>query len=54
MKKIWNFLKEEDGLELAEYAVMGALIILVAAGTITLLGGSIDGVFQSVNGAIGG
>jgi pilus assembly protein Flp/PilA len=49
MKKIWDFLKDEDGLELAEYAVMGALIILVAAGTITTLGGSIDGVFDSLN-----
>jgi len=33
MKKIWKFIKDEEGLETPEYAVMGALIIvgLVAA-----------------------
>ena len=34
MKRIWNFFKEEDGLELTEYAVMGGLIIVA---TVTLL-----------------
>ena len=49
MKKIWDFLKEEDGLEMAEYAVMGALIIIVAAGIIGTLGTSIDTVFTNIN-----
>ena len=52
MKKIWDFLKDDDGLELAEYAVMGALVILVAAGAATLLGGSIVDVFTRVDASL--
>ena len=31
MEKIWRFIKDEDGLELSEYAVIGAIVIGVGA-----------------------
>ena len=34
MKKIWNFFKDEDGLETVEYAIILGLIV---AGTILLI-----------------
>ncbi len=52
MEKIWNFLKDEDGLELSEYAVMGALIViglLIAVGVLT---DAIDDAFRRIAGVI--
>ena len=48
MEKIKRFFKDEDGLELSEYAIMGALIILGLTGLIVGLGGAIGGVFTDV------
>ena len=48
MKKIWDFIKDEDGLELSEYAVMGALVILGLAVIITALGTAIGDVFTDM------
>ncbi len=44
-----DFLKSEDGPTATEYAVMLALIIIVAIGTITTLGTTVKGVFAGVN-----
>jgi Flp pilus assembly pilin Flp len=52
VKKIIEFLKDEDGLELSEYAVMGALIIIAAAGIVGTLGESIVDVFEAVDGEL--
>ncbi len=54
MEKIWNFLKDEDGIETAEYAVMGALVVIVAAGAAVLLGQAIDTSIDNVTTAING
>ena len=54
MERIWNFLKEEDGLELSEYAVMGGIIIVALAATIGLLGDTIDGALNGIVTAITG
>ena len=48
MQKIMNFIKDEDGLELSEYAVMGGLIILGVVLTVGLLAGEIDRVLGLV------
>ena len=48
MKRFWSFLKSEDGPTATEYAVMLALIIIVALGAITGLGGAVDGIFTGV------
>jgi pilus assembly protein Flp/PilA len=36
-----SFLKDESGLELSEYAIAAALIVLTIVGTINTLGGNI-------------
>jgi pilus assembly protein Flp/PilA len=44
-----DFLRSEDGPTATEYAVMLALIIIVAIGTITSLGNTVKGVFANVD-----
>ncbi len=39
--KVLQFLQEEEGLELSEYAVAGSLIVLGAVAAFTTLGGDI-------------
>lgn len=43
------FLVNDDGPTATEYAVMLALIIVVAIAAVTLLGQSVKGVFSNVN-----
>lgn len=47
-----SFLVSEDGPTATEYAVMLALIIIVALGAITGLGTTVSGVFTNVDGAL--
>lgn len=49
LKQTKRFLQSEDGPTATEYAVMLALIIIVAIGTITGLGQSVDAVFSNVD-----
>jgi pilus assembly protein Flp/PilA len=49
-----SFLKSEDGPTATEYAVMLALIIVVALTEIQTLGTSVTGVFTDVNTEISG
>ena len=46
MEKFWKFIKDEDGLETVEYAVMGGLIIVALITAITLLSGNITAGFN--------
>jgi len=47
-----SFLKSEDGPTATEYAVMLALIIIVALGAITGLGTTVDGIFTNVDASL--
>lgn len=47
-----QFLKSEDGPTATEYAVMLALIIIIALGAITGLGTTVQGIFTSVDAAL--
>ncbi len=47
--RVHDFLVSEDGPTATEYAVMLALIIVVAITAITTLGQSVDSTFQDVN-----
>ncbi len=47
-----SFLKSEDGPTATEYAVMLALIIVVALTAITGLGTTVSGIFSGVDGAL--
>ncbi len=47
-----NFLRSEEGPTATEYAVMLALIIIVALGAITGLGTTVETVFTNVDTAL--
>lgn len=47
-----EFLRSEDGPTATEYAVMLALIIIVALGAITLLGSKVNTIFTNVEGGL--
>jgi len=47
-----SFLRSEDGPTATEYAVMLALIIIVALGAITGLGTTVDQIFTNVDNAL--
>ncbi len=48
IKRTKSFLKSEDGPTATEYAVMLALIIIVALAGITLLGSKVNTIFTNV------
>ena len=48
VKKARTFLRSEDGPTATEYAVMLALIIIVALAAITLLGTKVKTIFENV------
>ena len=52
LKRTKSFLKSEDGPTATEYAVMLALIIIVALGAITGLGTTVDTIFTNVDSAL--
>ena len=54
MKRVTDFLRSEDGPTATEYAVMLALIIIVALGAITGLGTAVTGIFTNVTGSLPG
>jgi pilus assembly protein Flp/PilA len=51
-ERMHSFLVSEDGPTATEYAVMLALIIIVALGAITVLGDKVSGIFTNVSGGI--
>ena len=54
MKKLMKrFLKDEQGLELSEYAIMAGMIIIVAVLTILAVGGKINGIFSALDTQLG-
>ena len=48
VRKVHEFLRNEEGPTATEYAVMLALIIIVALGAITLLGSKVNTIFTNV------
>jgi len=50
MKRLWS---DEHGQDIAEYAVMLAVILVLVVGTVRLIGGSSNNVFSSVASSIG-
>jgi pilus assembly protein Flp/PilA len=46
---IVRFVREEEGQDLIEYALLAGLIALVAVGTITTVGTDISGLFGKVS-----
>lgn len=52
MNLVKRFLQSEDGPTATEYAVMLALIIIVALASITLLGEKVNSIFSNVETAL--
>ncbi|HYK49691.1 MAG TPA: hypothetical protein VEU94_08190 [Terriglobales bacterium] len=53
MTKFWKQLwSEESGQDIAEYAVMLAVILVIVVGTIRLIGSNANTVFSQVGSAI--
>jgi len=50
MNEVWL---REDGQDIAEYAVMLAVILVIVVGTIRLIGGNANNVFSSVASSVG-
>ena len=50
LRRLWA---DEQGQDIAEYAVMLAVILVIVVGTIRLIGGNANNVFSSVSSAIG-
>ncbi len=51
LKAIW---KDDSGQDIAEYAVMLAVILVIVVGTIRLIGSNANNVFSQTASAIGG
>ncbi|HXA04809.1 MAG TPA: hypothetical protein VNY30_08215 [Bryobacteraceae bacterium] len=47
-----NLCKDEQGQDIAEYAVMLAVILVLVIGTVRLIGGNANNVFSSVASSI--
>jgi pilus assembly protein Flp/PilA len=52
IKKVMNFIKEEEGAGLAEYALLLVFIALIVMVTLTPLGNAIAAVFGRITAAI--
>jgi Flp pilus assembly pilin Flp len=48
--KLWS---QEEGQDIAEYAVMLAVILVIVVGTLRLIGGSANNVFSATASSIG-
>jgi len=48
-KQLWN---DERGQDIAEYAVMLAVILVIVVGTIRLIGSNANNVFSNVGSAL--
>jgi Flp pilus assembly pilin Flp len=49
IQQLWN---DEQGQDIAEYAVMLAVILVIVVGTVRLIGSNANNVFSSVGSAI--
>jgi Flp pilus assembly pilin Flp len=52
MKFLRTILRSEEGQDIAEYAVMLAVILVIVVGTIRLIGSNANTVFSNVASAI--
>jgi Flp pilus assembly pilin Flp len=49
VRSLWN---NQDGQDIAEYAVMLAVILVIVVGTIRLIGSNANNVFSSVGSSV--
>lgn len=53
MKRLNRFVREEEGQDIIEYALLAAFISIIAIVAITAVGGDVNRIFQAVNTALG-
>jgi pilus assembly protein Flp/PilA len=51
---LMRLITREDGATMVEYGLMVALIALAVVATVTVLGGAVNGIFESVPSPLGG
>jgi Flp pilus assembly pilin Flp len=51
-QQLWQLGKDESGQDIAEYAVMLAVILVIVVGTIRLIGSNANNVFSNVGSAL--
>lgn len=49
LRRLWS---DEQGQDIAEYAVMLAVVLVIVVGTIRLIGGNANNVFSEVSSSI--
>ena len=49
---VTSFVRKDDGQDLLEYALLVALIAIVAVGAVTAAGQTVNGIFTQIAGAI--
>ncbi len=54
LKKIWDLIKDENGLETVEYAILLGLIVVASIALVVWLGGWVRSQFTSVQTTITG
>ncbi len=52
LHQLFTMLRRQEGQDLAEYGLVIALIAVVAIAALTLLGGNISGVLNTIAGSI--
>jgi len=52
MSQVWRLWREEEGQDMAEYAVMLAVILVIVVGTVRLIGSNANNVFSNVASSI--
>lgn len=52
MNYFWRLCRDEEGQDIAEYAVMLAVILVIVVGTIRLIGSNANNVFSNVASSI--
>ena len=48
----WNVLVEDEAQDIAEYAVMLAVILVIVVGTVRLIGSNANNVFSAVGSSV--
>jgi pilus assembly protein Flp/PilA len=54
MKKLINLLSNDEGQDIAEYAVMLAVILVIVIGTVRLIGTNANSAFSTVGSTLAG
>ena len=47
-----KFVKDERGLETVEWAIVGAIVVAIAAATISVLAGKVGNRFEDINNTV--